>query len=141
MDNERWTPAATPATSTEPIDFPRSSQTAADDFAAKSREKAQAVGTAAVNAIDHNREPAARLLSDAASAISDRARRLPPGTSVARLADTTAAKIDATARYVREHDAHQMMDEVKAFVKNNPGAALLSAAVVGVLVGRGFRKS
>ena len=81
------------------------------------------------------------MLSDAASAISDRARRLPPGTSVARLADTTAAKIDATARYVREHDAQQMMDEVKAFVKRNPGAAVLGAAVVGVLVGRGFRRT
>jgi ElaB/YqjD/DUF883 family membrane-anchored ribosome-binding protein len=141
MDNDRWTPAGTPPISTEPIDFPRSSQSPADDFAAKSREKAQAVGKAAVHAIDQNREPAARVLSDAASAISDRARRLPPGTSVARLADTTAAKIDATARYVREHDAQQMMDEVKAFVKRNPGAAVLGAAVVGVLVGRGFRRT
>lgn len=139
MDNDRWTPAGTSPT-TQPVDVPRTSKTAADDFAAKSKEKAQAVGTAAVNAIDQNREPAARLLSDAASAISDRARRLPSGTSVARLADTTAAKIDATARYVREHDAQQMMDEVKAFVKNNPGAAVLGAAVVGVLVGRGFRR-
>jgi ElaB/YqjD/DUF883 family membrane-anchored ribosome-binding protein len=124
-----------------PVDFTRPGQTSSGELASRSREKVQAVGQAAVKAIDQNRDSAARVLSDAATAISDGAKRLPPGTGVARLADTTAAKIDATARYVREHNAQQMMDEVKAFVKNNPGTAVLGAAVVGVLVGRGFRRS
>src|SRR4029079_14373256 len=120
--------------STGPLDFTRPDHASAEDFASRSREKAQAVGQAAANAIDQNRDSAARVLSDAATAIADGAKRLPPGTGVARLADTTAAKIDATARYVREHNAQQMMDEVKAFLKNNPGTAVLGAAVFGVLV-------
>jgi hypothetical protein len=33
-----------------------------------------------------------------------------------------------------------MMADVKQFVTRHPGAAVVGAAVVGILVGRGFRK-
>ena len=140
MDNDTLTSAGNKPLSTGGPESTRPGESPIVDIASRSREKAQAVGQAAANAIDQNRDSAARVLTNAASAISDGAKRLPPGTGVARFADTTAAKIDATARYVREHNAQQMMDEVTAFVKSHPGAAVVGAAVVGVLVGRGFRK-
>jgi ElaB/YqjD/DUF883 family membrane-anchored ribosome-binding protein len=102
--------------------------------------KAQAVAQAAADTIDQNRGTASRALADAATAIHDGAARLPGGKGVTRLAEATAKEIDATAQYVREHTTQQMMADLKQFVRRHPGASVVGAAVVGVLVGRGFRK-
>jgi ElaB/YqjD/DUF883 family membrane-anchored ribosome-binding protein len=56
-----------------------------------------------------------------------------------RLAKAAADEIDTTAQYVREHDSQQMFDDLKRFVTRHPVASLVGAAVMGVLVGRGFR--
>jgi ElaB/YqjD/DUF883 family membrane-anchored ribosome-binding protein len=122
-------------------DVTKTAQTAMVDIATKARDKAQAVAQAAADTVDQSRGAAARVLSDAASTIHDGARRLPGGEGgVARLADTAAEKIDSTARYMREHDTHQMMADLRQFVRRHPGVSLVGAAVAGVLVGLRFRK-
>jgi ElaB/YqjD/DUF883 family membrane-anchored ribosome-binding protein len=123
-----------------PPEITRTAQTEEADIATKAKDKAQAVAHAAADTLDRNRESAARVLGHAASTIHDGATRLPGGEGVARLAGTAAQQIDATARYVREHDTRQMLTDLKQFVRRHPGASILGAMVVGILVGLEFRK-
>lgn len=46
----------------------------------------------------------------------------------------------STAEYFREHDVRSMLADVRKLVKNNPGPALLTAAVLGFLVARTFSR-
>ena len=112
----------------------------AADTANKAKDTAQAVAQTAADTIDRNRATAARVLAEAASTIHDGAARLPGSPGVARLADAAAEQVDATANYVREHDTQQMVADLQHFVRRHPGASVVVAAVLGVLVGRGFRK-
>jgi len=106
----------------------------ASNAAAKVTDKAAQVK----DKVDANRQNAAQGLEQAASTIRDKAQSLPGGETVSDLAHSAADKLAATAGYVREHDVNTMMADVETLVKNNPGPALLAAAVVGFLVGRAF---
>jgi ABC-type transporter Mla subunit MlaD len=121
-------------------DITKTAQTAVADIATKAKDKAQAVAQAAADIVDQNRGTAARVLANAASTLHDGAPRLPGGEGVARWAEAAADEIDATAQYVRANNTPQMLADFKQLVRRNPGAWVLGAAVVGVLVGRGFRK-
>jgi ElaB/YqjD/DUF883 family membrane-anchored ribosome-binding protein len=114
--------------------FGDTSAGAASNVAAKLGDTAAQVR----DQVDTNRQSAAQGLEQAASTIRDKAPRLPGGERVTDLAHTAADKLTATAGYVREHDVNTMVADVEALVKNNPGPALLAAAVVGFLVGRAF---
>jgi ElaB/YqjD/DUF883 family membrane-anchored ribosome-binding protein len=70
----------------------------------------------------------------------EKADQLPGGEKVTNLAHSAADKLSATADYVREHDLDSMMSDVESFVKKNPGPAILTAALLGFLVGRTFRR-
>jgi ElaB/YqjD/DUF883 family membrane-anchored ribosome-binding protein len=118
----------------------KTTQAAIADIATKAKDKGHAVAQAAVDTIDQNRGTAARVLANAASAIHDRTTRLPGREGVTRLANAAAEQIDRTADYVREHNTQQMMADLRQFVTRNPGASVIGAAVVGILVGRGLRK-
>ena len=48
--------------------------------------------------------------------------------------------LSSSARYVREHDMRNMMDDVMEVVRNNPGVALLGAAALGFLIGRAITR-
>jgi ElaB/YqjD/DUF883 family membrane-anchored ribosome-binding protein len=56
-------------------------------------------------------------------------------------AHDTADKIHVAADYLREHDAHAMMEDVQGLVRRYPGQALAAAAVVGFLAGRALRNN
>lgn len=76
----------------------------------------------------------------AASALDGAARKLHQGAdSLSHLGHETGNRIDASARYVREHDAQEMIDDVRDVVRAHPGKALLAALAVGLMVGRAFR--
>jgi hypothetical protein len=121
-------------------DIAKTPHTAVVDMASEAKDKAQEVVQVAADTVDQSRETAARVLSNAASTIHDTAPRLPGGEGATRWAEAAADEIDATAQYVRTHDAPQMLADFKQLVRRNPGAWVIGAAVVGVLVGRGFRK-
>ena len=108
------------------------------DTAAQVKDKVSDLGRTAADKIDENRDAAAGGLDKAASALHEKAERLPGGEKVASLAHATADKLSSTADYVREHDVNRMMADVETLVKNNPGPSLLAAAVIGFLVGRAF---
>jgi len=65
---------------------------------------------------------------------------LPGGESVKGAAHAAADALSSTADYVRENDLKSMLTDVRKLVKNNPGPALLTAAVLGFLVARTFSR-
>jgi hypothetical protein len=69
-----------------------------------------------------------------------KADSLAGGESVKGAAYTAADALSSTADYVRENDVKSMLADVRKLVKNNPGPALLTAAVLGFLVARGFSR-
>jgi hypothetical protein len=111
---------------------------AADTTVSKVTDKVAETATQVKDTVDANRNVAAQGLEQAASTIRDKAGSLPGGDTVTDLAQTAADKLTATAGYVRETDVNTMMADVETLVKNNPGPALMAAAVVGFLVGRAF---
>jgi len=108
------------------------------DAADEVKNKVREFGRAATDKIDENRSAAASGMEKTASMLDEKAASLPGGEKVTSLAHATADKLSSTADYVREHDVNQMMSDVETLVKNNPAASLLTAAVVGFLVGRAF---
>ena len=95
---------------------------------------------AAAGKIDQNRTAAAGGLESAASTLHEKADSLPGGESVKGAAHKAADALSSTADYVRENDVKSMMADVQQLVKNNPGPALLTAAVLGFLVARTFSR-
>jgi len=116
--------------------MPTNSITDNDDVTTQVKDKVASVGRAAAEKIDSNRQSAASGLENAASTLHEKADGLPGGEKVSELAHTAADKLGATAEYVREHDVSGMAADLERLVRRNPGPALLSAAVIGFLVGR-----
>jgi hypothetical protein len=108
--------------------------------ASQAKVKASGLGQAAADKINENRGAAAGGLDSAASAIHEKADSLPGGERVANAAHTAADALGSTADYLRENDLKGMVADVQRLVKNNPGPALLTAAVLGFLVARTFSR-
>ncbi len=106
----------------------------------RAKTGAAGMGQAAAEKIDANRSTAAGGLDSAASALHQKADSLPGGESVRGAAHTAADALSSTADYVRENDVKSMLADVQKLVKNNPGPALLTAAVLGFLVARTFSR-
>jgi hypothetical protein len=114
--------------------------TAGDGPTPASKTGASGLGTATAEKLDETRSAAAGGLDSAASALHQNAERLPGGDSVKGAAHTAADALSSTADYVRENDLKGMLADVQRIVKNNPGPALLTAAVLGFLVARTFSR-
>jgi len=108
------------------------------DSATNLKDKASEMGRKAADVIDENIASAATGLDRAAATLHGRAENLPGIDKVSGLAHTAADKLSATAGYFREHDVDRIKDDMKMMVKNNPGASLLVAGVVGFFLGRAF---
>ena len=106
----------------------------------QTKAKASGLGQAAADKLNENRGAAAGGLDSAASALHGKADSLPGGETVANAAHTAADALGSTADYIRENDLKAMMEDVQKLVKNNPGPALLTAAVLGFLVARTFSR-
>jgi len=116
--------------------MPTNSITDNDDVTTQVKDKVANAGRAAADKIDANRQGAASGLESAASTLHQKADSLPGGEKVSGLAHAAADKLGATADYVRAHDVNSMTADLERIVRRNPGPALLTAAVVGFLVGR-----
>jgi hypothetical protein len=103
---------------------------AADSTAAHLKDTADQVANTANEKINRARAATASGLASAAAGLHGRADGLASATHGA------ADKLDATADYVREHDAGAMYSDIKALIKRNPGPAMIGAAILGFLVAR-----
>ncbi len=65
-----------------------------------------------------------------------KAESSPGGPRVARAAHAAANTLTHTAEYIRKHDAASMVADAKRLVKDNPGLALLGAAIIGFALAR-----
>jgi ElaB/YqjD/DUF883 family membrane-anchored ribosome-binding protein len=109
----------------------------ASQKAGQVKEKVADLGRKASEKIDEQRVRAASTFDSTASAINESGDRL--ASKASNAAHSTADKIRAAADYLREHDAHAMMEDVEGLVRRYPGQALAAAAVVGFLAGRALR--
>ena len=95
------------------------------------------VNTALLNRTE-KRGAVADMLDDMASRLHDRADS--GNERVMDVAHGAADKVEATARYVRDHGAREMLTDARTFVRKHPGKSLLAVAVIGFLAGRAFRR-
>lgn len=86
---------------------------------------------------DSKREKVADMLDGVASRIHERADR--GSERVLGVGHSTAEKVEATAKYVREHDSREMLSDIEAVAKRHPAKSLLAVAIVGFLAGRALR--
>lgn len=114
--------------------------TPTSDLPGQTRGRDGQMGQTVTDRIDETRGAAASGLDSAASALSEKADRLPGGQKVANAAQATADAVRVAADYVRDNDTKAMMADVQTLVKKNPGPALLIAAALGFLVARTFSR-
>lgn len=103
--------------------------------AAEVKEKVVDFGRKAIDGIDDSREGAAGALDRTASTLHS------SGDQLSGAAHTAAAKLQATADYVRQTNLKGMVADVQEVVKRYPAQSLAVAAVLGFLVARGLRSN
>lgn len=104
----------------------------------QAKEKAAEFGRQTADTIDRNLDTAASKLQSTAESLRMRA-----GTGsdkVSNLATNAADKLDATARYFREHHTRDMVSDFESMVRRNPGASLGAALAVGFLLGATLKR-
>jgi ElaB/YqjD/DUF883 family membrane-anchored ribosome-binding protein len=90
--------------------------------------------------VESGRIATADRLDNAASTIRDRADRVPGAPRVQEFAHAAANRLGSTADYLRHSDTTRMKSDVEAIVKDNPGPAMLVAAMFGFLLGRALTR-
>jgi ElaB/YqjD/DUF883 family membrane-anchored ribosome-binding protein len=86
------------------------------------------------------RDTLSDMARTATKKVEDAVQELPSGQRVKEFASAAADRLSTTADYMRTHDARRMMGDVETVVKNNPGPALLVAAVCGFMLGRALTR-
>jgi ElaB/YqjD/DUF883 family membrane-anchored ribosome-binding protein len=102
------------------------------------RNTAADFGRSAVENIDRNLKNAAGALESTASAI--RSKLPAEGGRMSGAAHTAVEKLDATARYLRTHDTHDLMTGLESWTRRNPGAAIGGALALGFLIGMSLNR-
>jgi ElaB/YqjD/DUF883 family membrane-anchored ribosome-binding protein len=98
------------------------------------RSTASGFGRSAAQNIDRNLDKAAGALERTSSALRSRTGEASSGR-MTQYANTTATKLDATARYFREHHTNEMVHDMESFARRKPGAALGTALGIGFVIG------
>jgi ElaB/YqjD/DUF883 family membrane-anchored ribosome-binding protein len=101
-------------------------------------ERANEFGRKSAEAIDRNIDAAAGKLSNTAESLRSRAGT--GGDRVSQMASTAADKLDATARYFRDHHTRDMVSGVEGVVRRNPGASICAALAIGFLLGSAMKR-
>jgi hypothetical protein len=102
--------------------------------ASRLKDKASQIGNNVSQTIDRQRENAAKGLDRAASTLHDGVG------SAAKVGHGVADGMESTASYLRTHNVGDIGSDVIGICKRHPAQALISAAVVGFLVGRAGRR-
>jgi ElaB/YqjD/DUF883 family membrane-anchored ribosome-binding protein len=105
------------------------------------REKGAEVGRKAALGIEARRDAVASGLEGVAQGIHGSADAVAKaGTTVSGMAHGAADSLASSARYVREHQAREMVSHVEELIRMHPGKSLLVAAAVGFVAGRALRR-
>lgn len=109
-------------------------QDATQGLSSKIKERATQIGSTVSQNVDKQRENAAKGLDRAASTIHEGAG------SAARAAHGLADGMQSTASYIRSHSLGDMGSDVGELCRKHPVQALISAGVLGFLLGRAIRR-
>ena len=128
-----------------PVDNPMADKTASlgkelADRASEAKDSMSDTARSSTMKVDEGGSMAADRLHSAVAAVQQRVGELPGGQRVKELTAAAADRLSTTADYMRSHDAKRMMADVETVVKNNPGPALLVAAVFGFVLGRALTR-
>jgi len=109
---------------------------------ATSRIKDQAGEMAAKfsDTVDKQRDSAASGLESAASTLDHRASEIPGGPQVQNIAHSIAGGMESLAGYVRDANLDDIKKTALETCKKYPAQTLISALLVGFLVGRAIRR-
>jgi ElaB/YqjD/DUF883 family membrane-anchored ribosome-binding protein len=103
-------------------------------FGSRVKDRATQLGNTVSQTMDRQRENAAKGLDRAASTLHDGAG------SAARVAHGVADGMQSTASYLRSHTWSDMGSDVGELCRRHPVQALISAGVLGFLLGRAIRR-
>lgn len=106
----------------------------AANLGSKIKDKASQFGSTVSSTVDRQRETAARGLDRAASGLHDGVG------SAAKVGHGVADGMESTATYLRNHSFGDMGSDVLSLCKKHPVQALVSAAVLGFVMGRLIRR-
>jgi hypothetical protein len=106
----------------------------AGSLGSKIKDKASQFGSTVSQTVDKQRETAAKGLDRAASSLHDGVG------SAAKMGHGVADGMESTATYLRNHSFGDMGNDVMELCRKHPVQALVSAAVLGFLVGKVIRR-
>lgn len=98
----------------------------ADEMAHKAQDKA-----------DEGLDKAADSMDRGAQMLREKGHE--QGGKVGEVADTAADAMQSASGYLRETNTAEMMDQVEAYIRQNPTQSLLIAAGVGFVLARAFK--
>lgn len=109
----------------------------ASQLASQASQKAGEYATQAGHKADETIASVGQGMSHLAGNIRDKA---PAGGTLGSAAVAVADKLDASGRYLQEHDLKHINDDVTSLVRNHPMPALLAVFGIGFLLGSALRR-
>lgn len=112
----------------------------AGEFTSKVKDKASHVGSSVSETVGRQRDNAAAGLNRMAATIHNKAGSVPGGEKAERVVHSIASGMESTASYLRDHNFRDMGDDLIGVCRRHPAQALISAVLIGFLVGRAARR-
>jgi ElaB/YqjD/DUF883 family membrane-anchored ribosome-binding protein len=103
----------------------------------EAREKAGQVAGQAQHRADEGMHKAAQTMDQAAEKLRQRGSE--QGGTMGQVAGTAADTLDSASEYLQGTDTAEMMDQVEAYIRQNPVQSLLIAAGVGFVLSKAFK--
>lgn len=114
--------------------------TASQDIKTRVQKTASRLGQSAAGAVDSGRTAAAQGMQSAAERLRSASGHLPGGPKVQQFASRTADGLDRTVRYLREHHAQDIWNDIQKGAKARPVPFLVGALAIGFVAGRMLRR-
>jgi ElaB/YqjD/DUF883 family membrane-anchored ribosome-binding protein len=103
----------------------------------EAREKAGQIAGEAQHRADEGMHKAAQTMDQAAQTLRQRGSE--QGGPVGQVANTAADTLGSASEYLQGTDTAEMMDQVEAYIRQNPVQSLLIAAGVGFVLSKAFK--
>ena len=116
------------------------------DKAQDAKENLNYLGRKTGFGIDGSKESTAKALAWTATSLHSRTDKMSQlahsqTDKMSQLAHSAADRIQVGADYLRERDAERIIEDVRGLVKKYPGRSLTAAAILGLLIAWGLRRS
>ena len=110
------------------------------DAAAKGKSRASAEERSTAGKVEGMRDGTAEGVDGAATSAHAKARPSPGRPRGGRASQATADTLAHAAEYIRKSDAGSVMADARQLVKDNPGIAMLGAAIIGFVLARAWSR-